>query len=164
MTNPSILVIGCGNLLRGDDAAGPSLVRRLGDRGLPESVRSVDGGTGGIDVVLQMRGVPEVILIDACCSGSEPGSLFEIPPAEFENLPPPAGLDLHASRWDHAVALARSLPGVDHPRTVTAYLIEGERFEVGEGLSPAVDRAVDRLADLLVARFIGCETSEAASP
>ena len=64
MTSPSILVIGCGNVLRGDDAAGPILVRRLGDRGLPEGVRCIDGGTGGIDVVLQMRGVPEVILID----------------------------------------------------------------------------------------------------
>ena len=153
MTSPSILVIGCGNVLRGDDAAGPILVRRLGNRGLPEGVRCVDGGTGGIDVVLQMRGVPEVILIDACRSGSEPGSLFEIPPAEFENLPPPAGLDLHAFRWDHAVALARSLLKDDHPETVTAYLIEGERFEVGEGLSPAVDQAIDRLIDLLLERL-----------
>ena len=162
MTSPSILVIGCGNVLRGDDAAGPILVRRLGNRGLPEGVRCVDGGTGGIDVVLQMRGVPEVILIDACRSESEPGSLFEIPPAEFENLPPPAGLDLHAFRWDHAVALARSLLREDYPQTVTAYLIEGERFEVGEGLSPAVDRAVDRLADLLLGR---CQqTADAASP
>jgi hydrogenase maturation protease len=153
MGSPSILVIGCGNLLRGDDAAGPILVWRLSDRGLPEGVRCVDGGTGGIDVALKMRAVPEVILIDACRSGSEPGSLFEIPSAEFENLPPPAGLDLHAFRWDHAVTLARSLFKDDHPSTVTAYLIEGERFGVGEGLSPAVDRAVDRLVDLLLERF-----------
>jgi len=158
MTSPG------GNALRGDDPAGPILVRRLGNRGLPESVRCVDGGTGGIDVVLQMRGVPEVILIDACRSESEPGSLFEIPPAEFENLPPPAGLDLHAFRWDHAVALAHSLLRDDHPRTVRAYLIEGERFEVGEGLSPAVDRAVDRLVDLLEARVSGRAASETTLP
>ena len=43
-----VLVVGCGNLLRGDDAAGPVLVRRLRDRGLPDGMRCVDGGTAGM--------------------------------------------------------------------------------------------------------------------
>jgi hypothetical protein len=34
-----------------------------------------------------------------------------------------------------------------------AYLIEGERYEIGEGLSPAVDKAVDRLIDLLLEKL-----------
>ena len=54
------LVIGCGNLLRGDDAVGPVLVQRMWDRGLPDGVRCADGGTGGMDVAFQMRGVPQV--------------------------------------------------------------------------------------------------------
>jgi len=145
------LVIGCGNLLRGDDAAGPVLVRRLLDRGLPEGVLCADGGTGGMDVAFQMRGVPRVILVDACISGSEPGSLFEVSGHEVENLPPLAGINLHAFRWDHAIAFARWLLKDEYPADVTAYLIEGERFEVGEPLSPRVDAAVDRLVDLLLA-------------
>jgi len=44
------LVIGCGNLLRGDDAVGPVLVRRLLDRGLPDGCEVADGGTSGMDV------------------------------------------------------------------------------------------------------------------
>jgi hydrogenase maturation protease len=145
------LVIGCGNLLRGDDAAGPVLVRRMWERGLPAGVRCADGGTGGMDVAFQMRGVPEVILVDACSSGSEPGSLFEVPGEEVENLPPLSGINLHAFRWDHAIAFGRWLLKDDYPRKVTAYLIEGESFEPGEGLSPAVDRAVDELAARLCA-------------
>lgn len=31
-----VLVIGCGNLLRGDDGVGPVLVRHLWDRGMPD--------------------------------------------------------------------------------------------------------------------------------
>lgn len=153
MTAPRTLVIGCGNVLRGDDAAGPVLVRRLWERGLPEGVRCADGGTGGMDVAFQMRGVAEVILVDACRSGSEPGSLFEVPGDEVENLPPLTGINLHAFRWDHAIAFARWLLKDDYPAKVTAYLVEGERFEVGAGLSPAVDEALDRLADVLLARF-----------
>jgi len=156
-----VLVIGCGNLLRGDDAAGPMLVRRMWDRGLPDGVRCVDGGTGGMDVVFQMRGVRQVILVDAGSSGSEPGTLFEVPGHEVENIAPLTGINLHAFRWDHAIAFGRWLLKDDYPENVTAYLIEGERYEIGEGLSPAVDKAVDRLVDLLLEK-LGPEPAEAA--
>ena len=160
MTATRVLVIGCGNILRGDDAAGPILVRRLWERGLPPGVLCADGGTGGMDVAFQMRGVPEVILIDACRSESEPGSLFELPGEEVAELPPLTGINLHAFRWDHAIAFGRWLLKDEYPSKVTAFLIEGERFEVGEPLSPAVDAAVDRLADLLLARLTSPQSAE----
>lgn len=146
-------MIGCGNLLRGDDAAGPVLIRRMWDRGLPAGVRCADGGTGGMDVAFQMRGVEEVILVDACRSGSTPGSIFEVPGSEVENLPPLTGINMHAFRWDHAIAFGRWLLKDDYPANVTAYLIEGENFEVGEGLSPMVDLAVDQLVERLLERL-----------
>jgi hydrogenase maturation protease len=148
-----VLVIGCGNPLRGDDAAGPVLVRRLWDRGLPEGVRCADGGTGGMDVVFQMRGVPEVILVDACRTGAEPGAIFEVPGDEVANLPPLAGINLHAFRWDHALAFARWLLREGRPERVSAILIEGATFDVGAALSPAVDRAINAVVDRLGTRF-----------
>lgn len=152
MAPTTMLIIGCGNLLRGDDAAGPTFVQRLEARGLPAGVRCIDAGTGGIDAVLQMRGVPEVILVDACRVGGPPGSLCEVSGAEIERLPLPAGIALHAVRWDHAIAFGRRLLGDQYPRKVTAFLIEGESFEPGAGLSPAVGRAVEELADIVHAR------------
>lgn len=143
------LIVGCGNLLRGDDATGPVLIRRMWERGLPEGVHCADGGTGGMDVAFQMRGVPHVILVDACQSGSEPGAMFEVPGEEVEQLPPVEGINLHAFRWDHAIAFGRWLLKEDYPDRVTVYLIEGEDFEVGEKLSPSVDAAIDKLVDRL---------------
>lgn len=147
------LVIGCGNLLRGDDAVGPVLVRRLWERGLPPGVRCADGGTGGMDVAFQMRGAGEVILVDACRSGSVPGSLFEVPGEEVEHLPTLAGISLHSFRWDHAIAFGRWLLKDEYPARVTACLVEAASFEPGAPLSPAVDRAVDALADRLLGTF-----------
>ena len=43
----AVLIVGCGNLLRGDDGVGPVLVRHLWDRGVPDGARLVDGGTAG---------------------------------------------------------------------------------------------------------------------
>ena len=153
MPETHVLVIGCGNPLRGDDAAGPVLVRRLWDRGLPEGVRCADGGTGGMDVVFQMRGVPEVILVDACRTGAEPGAIFEVPGDEVANLPPLSGINLHAFRWDHALAFARWLLREGRPDRVSAILIEGATFDVGAALSPAVDRAINAVVDRLGTRF-----------
>ncbi len=141
------LIIGCGNLLRGDDAAGPVLIRRMWDRGLPDDVHCADGGTGGMDVAFQMRSVPHVILVDACQSGSEPGTMFEVPGEEVEQLPPIDGINLHAFRWDHAIAFGRWLLKDDYPDRVTVFLVEGETYEVGQELSPAVDQALDKLVD-----------------
>lgn len=148
-----VLIVGCGNLLRGDDAAGPVAVRRLWDAGLPPGVRCADGGTGGMDVAFQMRGVPSVVLIDACSSGSEPGSIFEVPGSEVEQLPPLTGIHLHAFRWDHALAFARWLLKDEYPKDVTVFLIEAEKTGMGDGLTPAVDAAVNKVVTLLLERF-----------
>ena len=147
------LIVGCGNLLRGDDAAGPLLVRRLWDLGLPEGVRCADGGTGGMDVAFQMRGVPHVIVIDACASGSEPGAVFQVPGEEVERLPPLTGLNLHAFRWDHALAFARWLLKDEYPQRVTVYLIEAASLAIGDPLSPPVEASMLRLAERLLAEL-----------
>lgn len=147
------LVIGCGNLLRGDDAAGPVLIRRMWQRGLPDGVHCADGGTGGMDVAFQMRGVPHVILVDACRTGQPPGTLYEIPGEQVEELPPIEGINLHSFRWDHALAFGRWLLKEDYPEKITVYLVEGAEFEISEGLSSPVDAAVDRLVDRIFARL-----------
>ena len=150
------LIIGCGNLLRGDDAAGPVLIRRLWEIGLPDGVRCADGGTGGMDVAFQMRGVANVILVDASHTGAEPGTIFEVPGEELEQPFPLAGLNLHSFRWDHALAFGRWLLKEDYPKKIAVYLIEGESFEFGVDLSAPVKVAIDKLAERLLQ---GCNAS-----
>ncbi len=90
-----------------------------------------------------------MILVDACQSGSEPGAIFEVPGDEVEQLPPIDGINLHAFRWDHAIAFGHWLLKDDYPDKVTVYLVEGADFEVGEILSPPVDAAIDQLVERL---------------
>jgi len=143
------LIIGCGNLLRGDDAVGPILIHRLWELNLPSGVRLADGGTGGMDVAFKMRGADEVILIDACNTGGEPGTLYKIPAELLERLPPLTGINLHAFRWDHALAFAHWLLKDEYPNRITVYLIEAEQLEFGADLSEVVRASMNRLANHL---------------
>lgn len=139
------VVIGCGNLLRGDDAVGPILIRHLWERGVPDGVVLVDGGTAGMDVGFKMRGAGHVVLVDASATGSVPGTVFRVPGEEVEQLPPLSGLHSHAFRWDHALAFAHWLLGDEYPRKVTVFLVEAADCSPGADLTPEVDTAMRRV-------------------
>lgn len=144
------LVVGCGNALRGDDGAGPAVLRELAERGLPPGVRLLDAGTRGMDVAFAMRDVRRVVVVDASQVGAEPGAVHRVPADELVGLAPPEG-NMHLIRWDQALGFARWLLEDDYPTDVIVYLVEGASFEAGAPLSTAVDAAVQRIADTIEA-------------
>lgn len=145
------VVVGCGNLLRGDDAVGPILIRHLWEDGVGDrdGVTLVDGGTAGMDVAFKMRGARQVILIDASSTGAAPGTIYRVPGAEVEQLPPLEGLHSHQFRWDHALAFARWLLADEYPDDIVVFLIEVAGTEPGAPLSAPVDRARVEVMDLV---------------
>lgn len=143
------LVIGCGNLLCGDDAVGPTLVQRFRDRGVPAGIDCLDAATDGISVIDAMRGRDSVVFVDACLSGAAPGTIIALSGLDADDIPP-ARIPLHSLRWSHAIAAARRMLGPDYPRSVTAWLVEGVDFEPGAPLTPAVDTAIDQLVTRLM--------------
>ena len=149
----AVLVIGCGNLLRGDDGVGPVLVRHLWERGVPTDARLVDGGTAGMDVAFQMRGARRVVIIDACLSQgatpATPGTIYRVPGEELEDLPPLQGLHTHSFRWDHAIAFARWALGAACPTDITVFLIEAAGVDLGADLSDPVQAAMEQVIDLI---------------
>ena len=155
-----VLVVGCGNILRGDDAVGPMLIRELATRQaageIPEGtggVRLVDGGTAGMDVAFGMRGARRVVLVDAARTGNEPGKLYRLPDYLVAQVPPLEGLHTHNFRWDHALAFADWLLGPEKPQDITVFLIEAGRFGPGEPLTEPVADAVAQLIGILEREF-----------
>ncbi|MGE0218444.1 hydrogenase maturation protease [Mycolicibacterium sp.] len=152
-----VLVIGCGNILRGDDAVGPVLIRELaaaqGESAVPDGVRLVDGGTAGMDVAFAMRGAQRVVLVDAARAGNPAGTVYRVPADALAPLPPLEGLHSHNFRWDHALAFADWLLGPLRPRDVTVLLVEAGSFEPGAALTPAVAAAMRQVIGILRAEF-----------
>lgn len=153
-----VVVIGCGSLLRGDDAVGPILVRHLWNEGVPADVTLVDGGTAGMDVAFKMRGARKVLIVDASATSTPdhvvaPGTTYRIPGEELEDLPAIDGLHMHQFRWDHALAFGRWLLADDYPDDITVFLIEAESTIPGAELTPKVDAAMRDVAARLRAEW-----------
>lgn len=148
-----LLVIGCGNILRGDDAIGPVLIRTLFTRGVPEGVRIVDGGTAGMDVAFGMRGAQRVVIVDAAATGAEPGTIYRVPAEELTELPPIDGLHTHNFRWDHALSFSEWLLGPMKPTDITVFLVEAGQLEPGTELSPPVAAGMETVMGIIEGEF-----------
>ena len=138
-----MILIGVGNAWRGDDGAGLAVARRvreLSPAGV--EVREVEGDATAL--VEAWSGAEGVVVVDAAESGATPGTVRRFD-ARMRPLPVRSlRSSTHAFGVSDAVELARALDRL--PARLDVYAIEGASFTAGEGLSPAVERAVDELA------------------
>jgi hydrogenase maturation protease len=139
-----VAVVGLGSQqLRGDDAAGLEVVRRLTDLECPRiTVREHGGDMLGLVELLERR--EAVLVVDAVSSGARPGSLLRLnaaagplPRAAFE-------CSSHALGVADAIELARSLGRL--PPTLFVYGIEGSEWRLGAPMSTSVAAAVPGVA------------------
>jgi len=84
-----VLVIGCGNVLIGDDGFGPAVIKHLSEKAsIPADVGLVDAGTGIreilFNIILSQSRPEKIIIVDAIDAGRKPGEVFEI---SLENIP-----------------------------------------------------------------------------
>lgn len=131
------LVIGVGNALRGDDAAGLQVARRLAARGCA-AVHESSGETASLMEL--WKDAACVLLADAAQSGAAAGTVTRL---DASSVPLPAAFlhcSTHAFGVAEAVELSRSLGSL--PPRVIVFGIEGVSFEHGAPLSPEVEAGV----------------------
>ncbi|HLN03209.1 MAG TPA: hydrogenase maturation protease [Bryobacteraceae bacterium] len=140
-----MLILGCGNPDRADDAAGLLVAARLRELGIDAHARSGDM----LALIDEWNSEQAVILVDAVVSGSARGAITTWD-ARRGALPADCfSCSTHALGVAEAVELARALGRL--PRKLIVYGIEATNFEPGGSLSPEVATAVERLAQDLAA-------------
>jgi len=136
-----VVVIGVGNTMRADDAAGVLAVRRLAPRPGVE-IREQSGEATAL--LEALRGRAAALVVDAAL-GAEPGRLHRLDAAA---RPLPQGLfgvSSHGFGVAEGIELARALGAL--PPVCVVYALEGDCFDTGAPLSDAVARALPRLAE-----------------
>ena len=140
------VLIGAGNDFAGDDGAGCLVARSLRPR-LPE-VNVVESSGDGMALLDCWTADDDVILVDAAVTGAPPGTIHT-----FDAVagPLPESLRLassHAFGVAQGIELARALGRL--PRRLTIQAIEGVGFDTAADVTPAVARAIERVAAAVI--------------
>jgi hydrogenase maturation protease len=133
------LVIGIGNVDRGDDGVGRAVARWLRGK-VADDVRLVEHDGEATSLLAQLEGAACAYLIDACRSGAAAGTVarFDVNAAALPR--DTFGMSTHGLGLADAVELARALGQL--PARCIVYAIEGDAFAPGAALTPAVSAAI----------------------
>lgn len=141
-TNSRITILGIGNEMRGDDAAGMLVVRVLNLRVVNfEGLRIIEGGLAPENATSDLRKFSPnlVLLIDAADMGKEAGSIALIPMEQIDGM----------SANTHSLPLsmlARYLK-LELNCEVALLGIQPKSIEMGEPVSYEVNQAVSDIAE-----------------
>jgi hydrogenase maturation protease len=144
----NVLVLGIGQSLRGDDAAGLETVQ-LWQAQHPDTATQVQVELfelPGLDMLEFLEGMDAAILVDAVQSSGSVGSVICLGPDELSSFTPETG-SAHGWGVAESLILGRSLyPSLVKCR-ITLIGIVGKDFSMGSGLSLGVRAAMEKAAD-----------------
>ncbi len=149
------LILGCGNLLFGDDGFGCAVVEFLQENyPVPADACVLDAGTGVrkllFTLCLSSVRPKRLLIVDAFDAGRTPGELFAIDPSEI----PPIKMDdfsMHQLPTSNLLRELQTMCGVEV--RVLACQTAPLPDQVSPGLSKAVQLAVSSAAERIAAEF-----------
>jgi len=133
-----ILIIGIGNIYRGDDGVGILTARKIRKRNL-SGVQTIEESGEGTTLIDAWKDRGTVIIIDAVSSGTKPGTIHAFDAATQQIPTKFFHYSTHAFSLAEAIELARVLNRL--PGRLFVYGIEGRNFDAGSALSPEVENA-----------------------
>ena len=147
-----IRVLGLGNVLMGDDAAGPWIIEELlAGWDFPDGVSIVDAGTPGLDLIPYLADADTILLVDTVRSDGPPGAVRVYSREELLARPPQPRLSPHDPGVVDAL-YSLSFAG-SAPRDVALIGVVPGIVSKGIGLSPGVRDGVRRAAEEVVERL-----------
>lgn len=162
-----IAVFGIGNVLIGDDAAGPAIIRHLQALyDFPDCVYVEDLGTPSLDLAGRMAGHDAVIFVDSVSAKGDAGELRQYTRAEIVKNPPSIRMSPHDPSLKETVILVELLP--DNPSYITLIGIIPktlDAFGLSDEVRAAVPLAVERvLAELAALGVVPARREGATVP
>jgi hydrogenase maturation protease len=143
------IIIGIGNVHRGDDAVGVRIARRLA-ASHPGIGVIIEASGEGASLIDSWQGYERVILIDAVAPGAAVGPPGHVHRIDVRDRELPSAFfhySTHAFSVAEAVEMARVLGLL--PPSMIVYGVVGVSFAAGAGLSRQVEEAAELLIEEL---------------
>lgn len=152
VTPGAILLIGIGQSLRGDDAAGLEAVRLWQARyqvgGLHKDVQVELVELPGMELLGLLQGARYALIVDAVQSGALAGTLHILSPDQLRAFPREAS-SAHGFGVEEALALGEKLMPSLMPGELALLGIEVANTGLGQQLSPEVAEVLPKAASLI---------------
>ncbi|MCU7846197.1 MAG: HyaD/HybD family hydrogenase maturation endopeptidase [Candidatus Thiodiazotropha sp. (ex Monitilora ramsayi)] len=150
---PSVLILGIGNLLWADEGFGVRALETLQRTyEFPEHVRLLDGGTQGIYLVQHIREADILVVFDAVDYGLPGGTLKRVEGAEVPKFMGAKKVSLHQTGFQEVLAMAEMLGDYpEHLLLVGVQPVELEdyggslRDRVKAQIEPAINMVLEYL-------------------
>jgi len=148
MLTSRVVVYGCGNVLKGDDGAGPAVIELLQKETLPDKVGLLDIGTSIKQVLFDMRVMdpkPErIIIVDATTQeGKKHGEFWEI---DVDELVPKKVKDYSFHLFPSLNLLKMIRDDTDVEIKIVVVQAEYVPDEIDDTISPEVKAALPGMA------------------
>lgn len=142
----SILIMGVGNYLMGDEGVGVHLIEELSKEVLSENIDLLDGGTGGFLLLNYFEVYPKIIFVDATMDGKPEGTISLIKPKFASDFPSALSVhDVGLKDMIESVYLMERIP------ELFLFTVSIDKIEpMFVGLSPKIKDAIPRLKDQIL--------------
>lgn len=149
----SILVLGVGNYLMGDESIGVRLIEALSERSLPEYLDLLDGGTGGFLLLDRFQAYGTVIFVDATMDGKPAGTISVLRPKFASDFPKALSVhDVGLKDMIEAVYLTNHQPDL-HLITISIDHINPMSVAVSPEVMNALPEAIEKTLSLAQALY-----------
>jgi hydrogenase maturation protease len=143
----SILILGIGNYLMGDEGLGVHFIQHLEKENLPEGIDLLDGGTAGFQLMEYLEKYPIVIMVDATLDQNPIGTIRLIEPKFSQDFPKAMSThEIGLKDLVESLSLMGKLPKI--------YLFVVSVADIAHlhvGLSPLVEQAINDLKNRVLA-------------
>lgn len=147
MAQPSVLLLGIGNVLWADEGFGVRVVEQLQKNyRFPEQVRVMDGGTQGLYLVQYVEQADVLIIFDAVDFGLPPGAIRCLENDAVPNYLGAKKMSLHQTGFQEVLATAQMLGR--YPRHILLVGVQPVELEdYGGSLRPGVKAQIQPAID-----------------
>lgn len=141
----SILVMGVGNYLMGDEGIGVHVIQEMAKHKLPEYLDILDGGTGGFLLLNCFEAYSTVIFIDATMDGKPAGTISLIRPKFASDFPSALSVhDVGLKDMIEAVYLMEKVPDI-HLFTVSIEEINPMTLELNQKVKDSIPKIIEKI-------------------